>query len=707
MSAPGASPSGFSNGATPTGATPNGTTPNGTAPKFRRPVKSDPLRPRNKKPVRKTLAELGLAERGAKTAQPALGKNAALGSMGRGVAPPPPQPVQPMANGGWTNPPPNVPYQDLPLVTTVRQLKESMKYHVLRFSSKKEVNPADPNEFTRPISLHRRNPQQQPSGKFKDEDTPMGDGDDKDREKYEILKQEREDKRAAELAQIAPSLSTATKKNISYKLGKTTQVRHMNMNEQDQKEANNRYEEALPWHLEDAENAQTWMGIYEAALSDTHVALVPKNNKYYMLPIEKWYKFMSKNHFKTMTTEEAEAAMNKKVKEPRWVMEQDVAFKEAREKLGAKHFGLYRVKGESTSFKNSNRGEHNDMDDLDYEEMDFADDEEHVTVEKDQDEDTKDAEERVKRDQLKANLFGEADVLAADKEAEVEELEAEEKKVLGRELTKALVKREKNYIYNSDGEEFSSDDDDDEKLKLKEEARKKEEEAAKLKVKSESKAASGASTKGTSTPLGRPPKHPELKKGTLKRAGSPNLSASEASGTESARKKIKSKPSSSQPIPQRNPSVIKLNVNSDKMNKITSGAPRPAHDADGDAEMSDGPKKIKLRIGSNTNGASPSSSRAGSPLLNTRAGGSRAGSPQVANKAPKQASDKPLDFTAADVYAALPVEGTTIPQLLQQFKVQAYSKNAQREFIDLVKMVAVIDKTDKKLKANPAFKAPS
>lgn len=295
-------------------------------------------------------------------------------------------------------------------------------------------------------------------GKFKDEDTVMGENlDDKEREKLEIAKQEKEEKRAAELAQIAPSLSTATKKAPAHKLSKTTQVRHINMNEQDQKEANNRYEEALPWHLEDAENSQTWMGIYEAALSETHVALVPKDNKYYMLPVEKWYKFTSKNHFKTMTTEEAEAAMNKKVKEPRWVMERDAQFKEAREKGSASRgAGLFKVKGESASFKNANKGETNDMDDLDYDEMNFQDDEEHQTIEREQDEDTKEAEDRVKRDQLKANLFGEADELAADQEFEEEEREAEETKLMGRELQKALVKREKNYIYDSDSEEFSS-----------------------------------------------------------------------------------------------------------------------------------------------------------------------------------------------------------------------------------------------------------
>lgn len=718
MNAPGASPSGFSNGATPTGTTPNGTTPNGTGPRFvRRPAQTDPMRPRAKKPVRKQLSDYNASANRPNSGQPMPVKNGAMGGMGRGIVPQQPQPSNPMTYGGWTHQPKGE-VADFPLVTTVRQLKEDLKFHVLRFSSKKNIDPADPEEFLRPVSLHRRNPQQLPVGKFKDEDVVMGENmDDKEREKFEIAKQEKEEKRAAELALIAPSLSTATKKNASYKLGKTTQVRHINTNEQDQKESNNRYEEALPWHLEDAENSQTWMGIYEAALSETHVALVPKEGKYHMIPVEKWYKFTSKNHFKTMTTEEAEAAMNKKVKEPRWVMERDAQFREARERERGKYAtGLFTVKGESSTFRNANKGELNDVDDLDYEEMDFQDDEEHVTVERDPGQDEREAEERVKRDQLKANLFGEADELAADKEAEKEEREAEEAKQMGRELTKALVKREKNYIYDSDSEEYSSssDEDSEEKRKLKEEKRKKEEEA-KLKIKTESKATSGASTKGTNTPLGRPPKNPDLKKSSLKRAGSPNLSASEASGTESARKKHKTKHSSQSGQPSSSQGgngqrVVKLPVNSDKMSKITSGSPRPA-DAGDDTEMSDAAvskkKTIKIRGGANVNGSSPPGSRAGSPIpYSVRAGsaaGSRAGSPPAANATANKTtvSTKALDITAADIHAALPPDGILSSDLLALFKVREYSPQAQKEFIGLVKSVSIMSKGDRKLKPKP------
>jgi transcription initiation factor TFIIF subunit alpha len=150
-----------------------------------------------------------------------------------------------------------------------------------------------------------------------------------------------------------------------------------------------------------------------------------------------------------------------------------------------------------------------------------------------------------------------------------------------------------------------------------------------------------------------------LKKPTsLKRAGSPNLSASEASGNESSRKKHKKKHSShatgtstpipgsrpmspaptSQPGPNSSPrksSIIKLNLNPSKLSEIQSIPPNPSPvtggaTSDGEAtggEMSDGGKRSKVKL---LVGGSPTGSRAGSPGIG-RAGsrGSRGGSPSA------------------------------------------------------------------------------
>ena len=78
---------------------------------------------------------------------------------------------------------------------------------------------------------------------------------------------------------------------------------------------------------------------------------------------------------------------------------------------------------------------------------------------------------------------------------------------------------------------------------MKEEERKAEEEKNKKDV---------TTSKGNNTPSGRPKHTDPLKKGTAaaprKRLGSPNVS--DASGTDTSRKKGKSKDPSSQPTPQ-------------------------------------------------------------------------------------------------------------------------------------------------------------
>lgn len=194
-----------------------------------------------------------------------------------------------------------------------------------------------------------------------------------------------------------------------------------------------------------------------------------------------------------------------------------------------------------------------------------------------------------------------------------------------------------------------SEDDTSDEEKQKEIDKKKDEEAkAKLKVEAKP---SGTSSKGNTTPSGRP-KHtdPMKKSKSLKRPGSPD---SDTSGNESSRKKHKKKhASSSQPTgtstpipgsrsmspasssqphpgqPQRKSSIVKMTgLNPSELSRISSTAPNPqGATSDGEAtggEMSDGgkKKKITLRIG-----GSPTVSRGASPAPG-RSGDSRAGSP--------------------------------------------------------------------------------
>ncbi|TVY23032.1 Transcription initiation factor IIF subunit alpha [Lachnellula hyalina] len=704
-----ASPSGQSNNQTPT--------PNGGPPQFVRKHKAtDPLRPR-KKPVRRPNVPAGAAPPRPNGPAPAAPVNR---YPVNGILPPRGAPSQagpangagPSATGGWTNAPTPGQYTDFPLFTTKRAMREGLRYHIARFSTKKDVDPANQAEFTRPVVLHRRDPRQPPPGKgMKDEDmltdVPM---DSKEREKLEILKTEKDARKAADLAQIAPTGNNASalaaKKNQAFRNEKTSQVFRLDKTAEQKKASDLRYEEALPWHLEDADNKNTWVGSYEAALSDTNVMFVIDGARFIMVPIEKWYKFTPKNQFKTFTIEEAEAQLNKKTRESRWVMKANE--KKVGELKAPPMHKMYTVKSESNTYKNSSKNERQDMDDLDFEEDDlFQDDDEQVTVEPDKDEDTKDAQEKIKREQLGANFFDQADELEVEKELEKELEEQQAEKKLGKKTRKALTKREQNLIYESDSDHpysDSSDDDTADEDKQKEIDKKKEEEA-KTKAKSESKLPSGASSKGTNTPSGRPKHTDPLKKSktNLKRSGSPNLS--ESSGNESSRKKFKKKhhgspgtSGTSTPVPGSRPmspapsgsqsassqgrksSVVKLNVNPSKLSEIQKAPPNPSpvHGgfmSDGEAtggEMSDAGKKkrIKIRVGS------PSGSRAGTPAPGRAgsigAGGSRAGSPaaqgQICTADQSRAQSPGLGpISVQEVIAAIPASGISSGDLMRSF----------------------------------------
>ena len=449
------SPSGLSNGRTPT--------PNGGPLQFiRKPRPTDPLRPR-KKPLRRPNLPPSAAKPSInnRSGPQALRKPSPAAHIA-GLAKPPPI-IDRRINDGWTNSPPppgengQPQYQDFPVFTTKRALREGLRYHIARFAAKKDIDPTDQDEFTRPISLHRRDPHQ-PIGKAaKDEDMADEPIDSKEREKQEIAKAEAEARKAANQAQIAPTgnnpSAIAAKKFSAGRHEKTTQVYHLDKTAAQKRQSDLRYEEALPWHLEDADNKNTWVGNYEAVLSDTNVCFVIEGTRFKMIPIEKWYKFSAKSQFKALTIEEAEEVYKKKDKISRWAMKTEETkaaenlTKATREQLGK----LYTVKSESSTVKNASKNETQDADDLDFDGEDlFQDDDEQATMEPAEDEDAKDAKEKIKREQLGANFFDATNEADVDRELEEEEREAEMRKKLGKAVKKALTKREKMTVYESD-----------------------------------------------------------------------------------------------------------------------------------------------------------------------------------------------------------------------------------------------------------------
>ena len=348
---------------------------------------------------------------------------------------------------------------------------EGIRHHVARFSSKKDIDPRNSTEFVRPVRLHRRDPRAPAGGAgSKDEGVDnaevdaKGAMDDKEKERLEIVRAEREAQREAEMAQVAPAANTGGQKKANTFKKKTQQIFRNDKTDEQKAESKLRYEEALPWHLEDFENKNTWVGSYEAALSETYAYLVHgPDGKFHMVPLEKWYKFTPKNQFKTLTIEEAENRMGKKVKDPRWFMQSQQATKEMQneqenKKATSKLFlGKWeKGAGDGGSAAPRVKQEQADADDLDFQE-DVADDEADGVIEGD-DEDLKQAEERIKRDQLQANIFDLKDEKEYDQVEQAERKKRDAERKLGKGVRKALLKREKNYVYDTDSGNPYSDE---------------------------------------------------------------------------------------------------------------------------------------------------------------------------------------------------------------------------------------------------------
>ena len=499
------------------------------------------------------------------------------------------------------------------LVVTRKDLKD-LRHHVMRLQSKDHISIQSEKQFTPPVRLHRRDRRAPPGGKEPEGEIKEEDMDEvKDRERMEEEREARKQKREMINAQIAPTGQSKPKP-----FGRKTEQKYR---PDDTPEAKKRqllrYEETLPWFLEDDDNKQVWEGTFESEMSEKHVMLTVVDHEHIQLaPLERWYRFNPQT--KAKSTEDVE--LKKAKKDSFFEMREKKKFKEEME-----HEHLSRARGIRTRVGGGDddegrikrRGDDDDMprvkreadaDDIDFNvEEDFADDEEGLNGLFDADDETvKEAQEKLKRDQLAAAAFDLRDEREIWAQEEREKKEAADKE-LEAELRKALVKREKNYDYAGSDDEYSDTDSETERQRAKEEEERKAAEQN-GKATEGDKTASGASTKGTSTPSGAPRPVIDVNKKKRPAPNSPNLS--DASGNESARKKHKKKH-------ERNPDGTRKTI--PFRTGPTSGS---------DSEMTDAGKpkknKLKVRLG-NTPGASPSASRAGSP--GAQVNGSRAGSP--------------------------------------------------------------------------------
>ena len=295
--------------------------------------------------------------------------------------------------------------------------------------------------------------------------------DDKERERLEIQREKRREEREAAQAQIAPTLKNPVQKRHNFQK-KTEQVFQVSDVGDKKKNAQLRYEESIPWHLEDFDNKNIWSSSFEAALSECHVLMLPTegagSKSFRMIPVEKWYKFTPKNLFKALSIDEAEARMGKRVKDLRWFMETQKTNETKEQAMAAyknatKMFTRKAERGERR-IKDEGDGDEEkpevvaDADDIDYNyDEAFADDEENPLFGGD-DEENKEAEDKIKREQRDANIFELKEQKDFDKEEEEAKRKAEEEKKLAKKVAKALMKREKNYAYEdeSEGNPYSS-----------------------------------------------------------------------------------------------------------------------------------------------------------------------------------------------------------------------------------------------------------
>ncbi|KAI1209056.1 Rap30/74 interaction domain-containing protein [Annulohypoxylon truncatum] len=577
-------------------------------------------------------------------------------------------------NGGWSQPmPPGC--QEYPLFVTKKDFKEGIRFHVMRFAPHggklaqpggPGVDPTNMDEFTRPVTLHRRDPRQPPPGREVKEDTPAEEEKPEDiaeAERIAQIKQQREAQRAAENAQKAPVSKDPNPKKPQKEIKKqAVQIHHAPRSEDQKKQQEIRYEEALPWHLEDADGKNVWVGQYEGPLSDCKVALFIHGKGFRILPLEKWYKFSSKRgSFKIMSIEEAEKAMNKKVTLGRWAI-RDTQRQEAEKAMAESRAivnGRVAVKQESGTFKQASRHEKLDHNDIDFSGDEFQDDDETAGYEPDRDEDTKTANNRIRRDQLNANLFGEGDEFKVEKEEQDEKKEEEQLKLFGKTLKKALKRRDKQFQYDdsdSDRERnpfASSDDESDSDLDNEKEDEDK---------KGDKDKEAGTPSKGANTPQGKKAAAEAAKKGkSLKRPGSPIVS--DSSGTESTRKMKKKKTThdsrDSTPLPDRR---VKPGAGSTSDGEGTAG------------EMSDGAGGKKKRLaplaagGVSSSRGTPAGSRAGSPVPPQGAAGKGPRSNSPPAQSPSQGYTDVI--TAQEIIDALPPrpQGVTIGVFIKSFQ---------------------------------------
>lgn len=546
--------------------------------------------------------------------------------------------LQRQQNGGWSEKPPDS-YQDFPLITTKRALREGLRYHIMRMAKVKGegvVDVTDQEQFPRPVTLLRRDPRLPSANRMavKEEPAPLDPAEAAELERIQQLKAEKEAQRALDQAQIAPVARSNEPKPKQNNNKKEKLTSFYGRNSEAQKmESKIHYEETWPWHLEDAEGkAGVWVGSYVASRSHSNVALVIDGSRFRMIPLERYYKFDEKPRFETLPLDVAEKMMAEVKQVKRWIMKQKEDELLEKEKNETRNFlrGPTRVKTESATSRMARRGEREDDFELDVSGDEFQDDDETPDFLADEDEDAKESKTRIRREQVSANTFGEGEEDKVEQEERERQLEKLRRKMMGKRTMKSLKKLEHAMDFDDDSESEDNNPFTDHEVSAapllpsgraiintesilipthqdsdeeSDSADRKEGDEAK-KAEQKEQTVSGANSKGNTTPASKQRAADAAKKGKLKRPGSPNMT--DSSENEAARKKLKTGQGSvaasrsATPLPGR-PKT--LGATSD--GEATAG------------EASDGGEKLKMKLkvkpAQVRAGGTPSGSRAVSP----------------------------------------------------------------------------------------------
>ncbi|KAK3112996.1 transcription factor IIF subunit tfg1 [Teratosphaeriaceae sp. CCFEE 6253] len=628
-----------------------------------------------KKPGRKPLAP---------TTHTSAGQIAPNGTL------PPPLPPLPRATPAPPTPEddPST-YQEFPIMIEKSALMHGLHYHGFRMQSRMDdrgklaqVDPFNEADFTRPVRLYRRRPQDKPE--MADQFAAVPGEDDKEREAREIKRAERQAEREANQALIAPTGEPGKKTQKKKPQKKVEDVYYDESNPKFQARSKLRYEEARPWYLEDFDNKNRWVGSYEEPLSKKHVMFEVSSSGFNLVPVEKWYRMVRTDKVKAVDDRLIEKMMDSKHKAPRWFRsDKELEAAAKKEAIAAKREqysqmrGVKREMDDDDAPANARQDDEYraDIDEIDFEFNDEFQDDDEGRMFGDQDpDDEKELERRIREEFREANLPDSGMKNADDQdwvnEEKVARDAADEERRKQKKIKKKLKKREGRVEYDSDDEDgniymdSSDDDDSDEEHEREEEERKKKEEAEKAAQTNGDK--SGTSSMGSSTPVGRPEKK------ALKR----DAGGSDLSGNESSRKKAKLNGSA----------PVGLNgarqLTADAAKRIPSG-----YGSGSDTDTS--------RAGRSKLKPLPKNSPPGSPTERNTPLGSRRGSPTGSRAQSPARPAQPGFPNLEEVKAAIPKEGVAVGDLVKMFKHRLAGRTA--DFIAVVKQAGRQDPASKKI----------